>query len=866
MKKNVVRKGLVIGIILLFFGICIYPTTVSISRNFNIINIEVSSNKLNSQNNPPIINRTFPTDSATNIPISGIPINAEIYDSDDDDLWVEIWSNYTGEWIEYASYDVFMQSERSILYNASSLILVDFDGDGEWKILDAVWILGREGWGQSGDWGFMYNISVTNDWGMTKYGRTYYWSVNVTDNSTWTNETYHFSTKTVVVDVAYVDDDFNESTPGWGYDHFDKIQDGIDSVNESGTVYVYNGTYYENLVVNKSITLIGEDKNTTIIDGTGTGDVLHLSANNISIKWFTIKNGGNWTRDAGIDIRSNSVLIKSNILIDNRVGIYLDNAEYNVIMDNIIVNSSEYGYYSGHGIWLSHSSNNNTVTNNTISNGDYHGIAIAYSRDNNISQNTIMNNEEGINLYEAANNILYLNDITNHSRCAIRIIYSGNDSIIGNNIVDNGDYGIEILGSNRTTIYGNIILNNNYQGINIEYSFDIYVIKNTIIDCYRGIHVDDSSNLTINKNYIKNCTSNGISIYGSMWNGIGHVISENTMTYNGDEGLMLACDTPHNIISGNTFISNHPGITIGRDTYDNIIFENNLIDNYDYGILILPTAKTNYIYHNNFINNSKHAYGGTHNIWDDDYPSGGNYWDNYTGTDTNGDGIGDTPYYVPVDNEDHYPFMEPSGWDKNYPPYMINLSGPEYGKPGIEYHYLAKFYDINSDSFYCMFDWGDESYSAWLGPYHSGEAIHAHHAWINGVYSIKVKAKDILGAEGEWSDPLELHIEDDDPQVKITKPVKALYIMNRKILPRFFRRTLILGTIDITVDAIDDSGIEKVEFYIDNKLKSIDNSSPYSYTWTRDRLRFIHLHVIKVITYDNAGNMASDKILVRKFF
>jgi len=736
--------------------------------------------------------------------------------------------------------------------------------------LDAILILDREGWGQSGNWGFMHNISVTDDWGMTKYSRTYYWSVNVTDNSTWTNETYHFSTKTVVVDVAYVDDDFNESTPGWGYDHFDKIQDGIDSVNESGTVFVFNGTYYENVVVNKSITLIGEDKNTTIIDGNGTGDVIHVSVDYVNITRFTIKNSGDnvipiW--DAGIDVRSNFNLIENNIFVDDRYGIYLGSACNNIITVNIIINSSYYGQAEGAGIRAYFSSDNNNITENTIINGDGGGIDIYDSDGNNIFQNTIMNNEYGIHLYEASSTIINLNNITNHTHDAIRVLYSGNDSIIGNNIVDNGDDGIEVWGSNRTTIYGNNITNNYFYGISVRsYSYDINIVNNTIIDYYGGIHVDDSSNLTISKNYIMNGTSNGISIYGSMWNGIGHVISENTIAYNGDEGLMVAGNTPNNIISGNTFISNHRGITVGRDTYDNIIIENDLLDNYDYGILILPTAKTNYIYHNNFINNSKHAYGGTYNIWDDGYPSGGNYWDNYTGTDTNGDGIGDTPYYVPVDNEDRYPFMEPSGWDENYPPYMINLSGPEYGKPGIEYHYLAKFYDINGDSFYCMFDWGDESYSAWLGPYHSGEAIHAHQVWINGVYSIRVKAKDILGAEGEWSDPLELHIEDDAPQVKITKPVKALYIMNRKILPRFFRRTLILGTIDITVDAIDDSGIEKVEFYIDNKLKSIDNSSPYSYTWIRDRLRFIHLHVIKVITYDNAGNMASDKILVRKFF
>jgi len=70
--------------------------------------------------------------------------------------------------------------------------------------------------------------------------------------------------------TVWVDDDYNASIPGWGYDHFDKIQDGIDAVLENGIVYVFNGTYYENVIVNKTIKLNGENKNTTIIDDCGS--------------------------------------------------------------------------------------------------------------------------------------------------------------------------------------------------------------------------------------------------------------------------------------------------------------------------------------------------------------------------------------------------------------------------------------------------------------------------------------------------------------------------------------------------------------------------------------------------------------------
>jgi hypothetical protein len=64
--------------------------------------------------------------------------------------------------------------------------------------------------------------------------------------------------------IVYVDDDYNSSTPGWQYDHFDMIQDGVDAVAENGTVYVYNGTYYEIISISKpGLKLIVEDKNTT---------------------------------------------------------------------------------------------------------------------------------------------------------------------------------------------------------------------------------------------------------------------------------------------------------------------------------------------------------------------------------------------------------------------------------------------------------------------------------------------------------------------------------------------------------------------------------------------------------------------------
>ncbi|UCD13585.1 MAG: VCBS repeat-containing protein [Thermoplasmatales archaeon] len=102
------------------------------------------------------------------------------------------------------------------------------------------------------------------------------------------------------------------------------------------------------------------------------------------------------------------------------------------------------------------------------------------------------------------------------------------------------------------------------------------------------------------------------------------------------------------------------------------------------------------------------------------------------------------------------------------------------------------------------------------------------------------------------------------PLVKIIKPENALYIRNKKILP--LRKPLIIGYIDIEIEATDEhSGINQIEFYINNKLKSNCTEAPYSWRWD-EHTPFRFRHTIKVIAYDNAGNNATKEMKVWKFF
>lgn len=105
------------------------------------------------------------------------------------------------------------------------------------------------------------------------------------------------------------------------------------------------------------------------------------------------------------------------------------------------------------------------------------------------------------------------------------------------------------------------------------------------------------------------------------------------------------------------------------------------------------------------------------------------------------------------------------------------------------------------------------------------------------------------------------------PIVKILKPYKGLYIFDKKILPRFFSLTKIIGSITIEVNAVDDdSGIEKVEFYINNKVLGNDTTYPYKYFWKNNFPKIIHIFFIKVIAYDLEGKTSIDRIIVKKYF
>jgi hypothetical protein len=135
----------------------------------------------------------------------------------------------------------------------------------------------------------------------------------------------------------------------------------------------------------------------------------------------------------------------------------------------------------------------------------------------------------------------------------------------------------------------------------------------------------------------------------------------------------------------------------------------------------------------------------------------------------------------------------------------------------------------------------------------------------NTTYYWKIIAWDNHGASAPgpiWSFTTETLGDTTPPMVKITKPEKAIYIRNDKVLP--FITALVFFAIDVEITASDnESGIALVEFYVDNTLKANDTTAPYSWTWSE---RSFFMHTLKIIAYDNAGHHTDKEITVWKFF
>jgi len=286
---------------------------------------------------------------------------------------------------------------------------------------------------------------------------------------------------------------------GSGPNNYTSIQDAIDDASDGNTVFVFNDSspYYENIVIDKTIHLIGEDRNTTIINGRS---------------------------DICINIETENVLIKEFYLMGEHRGID-SHGSNNIFSYNIV--------YTRFGIFVNSGCINNTISNNLLHNG-ITGISLD-SRSNYISDNTILSHDlGGIFLEHSDYNIITRNTITNYGKAE--------DTV--------GD--IYLLCSYHNIISDNILIatddNQDRNGIKFDFDGGDCTIENNSITGYSGHGIESENGCKIQYNDLIDCV-NGILINP------GNNDVEYNNIINCQIGLILS-QSRHNTITNNNFIDN----------------------------------------------------------------------------------------------------------------------------------------------------------------------------------------------------------------------------------------------------------------------------------------------------------------------
>ena len=477
-----------------------------------------------------------------------------------------------------------------------------------------------------------------------------------------------------------------------GGEDFTTIQNAIDHASEGDIVLVKAGIYYENIVINRSIDLVGDGGDRAVIDGGHNySHVVEIIADGVAISNFDIRNSGtgDWPYyHAGISLEDvRNVTVANNNCSKNKHGIYVQET-YGITDNCAIRDNTLYGNEIGMWIWTVEGEN--TISHNIFRDNEGYGLSAQQVNSLSIRENQIFSqsglgisiseceglylsgnemNDCGIAVWDWENGLSNTYNIESDNSVNGRPVIFLKDDVGGTVSADAGQV---ILSYCDGTLVRGVNCSNGTMGISLLHCENVEVEDSRFEgngDC--GIALQSSVD---NSFYNVTCESNGdrgIYLLRDCHRNFFDQAIVNNHTY----GIDLRIDCDENVVMHSTITNSSHAINMLDAKYN--VFHDNIMVHNSYTFYDEWDSIDNDIYHNIFQDGKGTMYGMSGNTWDNDLGEG-NYWSDYTGIDDGSDGrnasdgIGDT--MLPHGNLDENPFIMKWGW---LVPEKTDIIGPE---------------------------------------------------------------------------------------------------------------------------------------------------------------------------------------------
>jgi len=237
------------------------------------------------------------------------------------------------------------------------------------------------------------------------------------------------------------------------------IQETIKASAPGEKVVIRKGEYVEQVIINRTVHLIGEDPNAVIINSNGKGNVITIFGEHIFLESLSIKNSGNGF--AGVHVKAKNVTIANCLIMDCYIGIRIDSTSKTRIINCTLLNNTLAG------IWIWGACGDIEIHNCTVAGSKYAVGLLTFSQRNTLLNNVIYNNYVGVALINSRENQIIKNKILNNTYGLWFEDRLSTENVVSKNTLSNNICGIYINifneGSTNNLFYSNNFINNTVQ-------------------------------------------------------------------------------------------------------------------------------------------------------------------------------------------------------------------------------------------------------------------------------------------------------------------------------------------------------------------------------------------------------------------